>query len=158
MGSKTNKDILIDLIYTLSNDECRDIYNFIKWEEYLDNNIHIDNVVLTKLQYNKLIYIWGKDKTLKCCKILSDWLASKGNKITHRISHYKQLVGWVERKYIQLFPLDKSYNKINYGSINTISKAIKYIKDLPKDIRLYDPDVRFLIEKYNIDLDKYLKG
>ena len=157
MGNKKNKDILIDLISTLTDDECRDIYNFIQWEEYKDNNIHIDNIILTKQQYNKLIYIWGENKTRKCCSLLSDWLKKKGDKISRKISHYRQLIGWVERKYIQLYPVDKKYNKTNYGSINTIGQAIKYMRELPKDIRLNDPDVRFLVEKYNIDLDKYMK-
>lgn len=148
----TNKDILISMVSKLTDDEARDIIYFISDKEYVEDNIiEFDTVRITKNQYSKLIWLWGYDKTNKCIDILNDWLKSKT--ITRKISHYRQLVGWVERKYYQLNGVnDKSI--INYGSIDSQWKAIKYIKMIPKELRAFDSQVRYLIEKYNIDINK----
>jgi hypothetical protein len=144
----TNKDVLLGLVMSLSDSECKDVYYFIMDKEYKNEYIEFDNVMLTQRQYNKLVNLWGKDKVTKCIDILSEWLKIKN--ITKRISHYRQLVGWVERKYYQLYPAnDKSI--INCGSIDTKWKAIKYIKQIPKDQRAYDSDVIFLTNKYGLD-------
>lgn len=142
---RTNKDILLGLVMSLSDSECKDVYYFIMDKEYKQDYIKFDNVMLTPHQYNKLVNLWGKEKTIKCIELLSEWLKEKG--ITKKISHYRQLVGWVERKYYQLYPADDK-SIINCGSIDTKWKAIRYIKQIPKEQRAYDSDVIFLINKY----------
>ena len=146
----TNKDILLGLVGTLTDDECRDIIYFITDKEYdIGNIIQFDLVHITKSQYNKLVWLWGKEKTLSCIEILNEWLSKKN--ITKKISHYRQIVGWVERKYYQLNGVgDKSIQ--NYGSINTKWKAIQYIKRIPKELRCWDSQIRFLVDKFNINL------
>ena len=148
----TNKDILISMVSKLTDDEARDIIYFISDKEYIEDNIiEFDTVRITKNQYSKLIWLWGYDKTNKCIDILNEWLQSRT--ITRKISHYRQLVGWVERKYYQLNGVnDKSI--VNYGSIDSKWKAIKYIKVIPEELRAFDSQVRYLIERYNIDINK----
>lgn len=146
----TNKDILLGLVGTLTDNECRDIIYFITDKEYdTANIIQFDLVHITKNQYSKLIWLWGKEKTHECIEILNEWLNKK--KINKKISHYKQLVGWVERKYYQLNGVgDKSIQ--HTGSVDTKWKAIQYIKKIPKELRCWDSQVRFLVDKFNIDI------
>lgn len=147
--SRTNKDILLALVGTLTDDECRDVYYFITDKEYKCDYLEFDLVKLTREQYNKLIWLWGEDKTHKCIKLLNDWLSKKT--ITKKISHYRQLVGWVERKYYQEYPADDN-SLVNYGSIKKKWQAKKYIQMIPKDLRAYDSQVRYLVEKYGFDI------
>jgi hypothetical protein len=147
-----NKEILIGYISTLSDKECRDIYYLLnelktpkqEWVEF-------DKVRITTEQFNKLIWLWGKDKTLVCIDILNKWLNKKN--ITKPISHYRQLIGWVENAYYTNHPAnDKSIKyKMN---IDTAWKAKKYIQNIPKELRAYDGDIKFLVEKFGTDILK----
>ena len=144
----SNKDILLGLVGTLTDQECKDIYYLITG--YKDKlNLTFDLVKLTDGQYNKLVWLWGKDKTDACIKILNDWLRDKG--ITKNISHYRQLIGWVERKYYQLYPANDKSLRFNSG-IDTAWKARKYVRAIPKELRAYDSEVRFLVERYGKDI------
>lgn len=151
---QTNKDMLIGLIASLDDKECGEILTIISHGEYKkDCFLHFDNVKLTDKQYNKLIYLWGENKTKSCISLLSEWLTNKGDRITKNISHYRQLIGWVERKYYQLNPVDDKLIN-NYIEIDTIAKAKMYIRKIPKELRAWDSEVRYLVNRYNIDLNK----
>ena len=146
----TNKDMLLGLVGTLTDKECGEIYFLITGvKQGLD--VVKGKVVLTQGQYDKLIWLWGKDKTDKCIDILNEWLESKGDKITKKISHSRQLTSWVESKYYQLYPAtDKS---LRFDSkIDTMWKAKKYVSKVPKDLRAYDREVKFLLNKYGKDI------
>lgn len=145
-----NKDILIGLIGTLSDKECKEIYYLITSIKD-DFDITIGNVKLTEGQYNKLVWLWGKDKTDKCIQILDSWLERKGNSITKTMSCYKQLISWVEDKYYQLYPTSDKSLKFN-SNIDTKWKAKRYIKRIPKELRAYDSEVKFLVNKFGIDI------
>lgn len=147
---KDNKEILIGLIGTLSDKECKEIYYLITSikDEY---DYTFNNVKLTEGQYNKLVWLWGKDKTDKCIQILDSWLESKGKNITKKISCYKQLISWVENKYYQLYPASDKSLKFN-SEIDTMWKAKRYIKRIPKELRAYDSEVKFLVNKFGIDV------
>lgn len=146
----TNKDILLGLVGTMTDNECRDVLYYIADKEYVESNlIQFDLVKITKEQYNKLIWMWGEDKTKSCIEILNEWLSTKN--ITKKISHYRQLVGWVERKYYQTHGVnDKSL--LNYGNIDCKWKAKKYIKSIPKELRCFDSQVKYLVNKYGFDI------
>lgn len=143
---RDNKDILIGLVGTLTDEECKELYYYItgKQEGY---DIEVGRVHLTNKQYNKLIWMWGEDKTSKCIKLLDEWLESKGDKISPFLSHYKQLITWIDNKYYQLYPAsDKS---LRYDSkIDTAWKAKRYIASIPPELRRYDCEVKFLLEKF----------
>ena len=143
---RDNKDILLGLVGTLTDEECKEVYYLIT--SYKDKtDLEFDLVRLTDGQYNKLVWLWGKDKTDKCIEMLNEWLKAKGDKITKKISHYKQLISWVESKYYQLYPAsDKS---IRFDSkIDTAWKARRYVKRIPTELRAYDSEIKFLVEKY----------
>ena len=75
---KSNKDILIDYILTLSDKECRDGW-FILQNQKIPNEdkLEFDLVKLTQQEYDKLIWMWGKVKTDRCVEILNEWLKDK---------------------------------------------------------------------------------
>ena len=142
-----NKDILIGLVGTLTDEECREVYYMIMGGVKDKINIVRDKVQLTQGQYDKLVWLWGKSKTDKCIDILNDWLTEKGDKITRKISHYRQLIGWVENKYYQLYPAnDKS---LKYDSkIDTLHKAQQYVKRIRPELVAYDSEVKYLVNKF----------
>jgi hypothetical protein len=121
----------------------------VAYKDKLD--LTFDLVQLTKGQYNKLIWLWGKDKTDKCIKILNDWLKEKGDKITKKISHYRQIIGWVERKYYQLYPTNDKSLRFD-SKIDTLWKAKKYVERIPKELRAYDSEIKYLVERFGIDV------
>lgn len=141
-----NKEILLGYIATLPDSKCKDIYYLLTG---IDNGLSVKKglVELTDGQYNKLIYIWGKDKTDKCIELLNEWLEKKGEAITKKLSHYRQLLSWVERKYYQLYPAnDKS---IRFDSkIETAWQARKYISKVPEELRAYDSEVKYLVNRF----------
>lgn len=148
-----NKEILIGYIGTLSDKECKDIYYMLnelsipkaEW-------IEIGKTKLTQGQYNKLIWMWGLDKTNDCIAILNAWL-NKTDLKKKNISHYRQLIGWVENVYYTKHPAnDKS---IKYRmKIDTAWKAKKYIQNIPKELRAYDGDIKFLVERFGTEILK----
>lgn len=147
---RSNKDILIGYIGTLTDSECKDIYYLITgYKDCLD--IKFDLVELTNGQYNKLIWLWGKEKTQRCIELLNEWLRDKGDKITKKISHYRQLIGWVERKYYQKYPADDKSLRFN-SNIDTTWKAKRYVDRIPKELRAYDSEIKFLVEKFGSDI------
>lgn len=148
-----NKDILIGYLGTLSDRECKEIYYLLNDMKLPKGDwIEIGKVKLTQSHYNKLIWMWGKDKTNECIKILNDWLSKA--KLKHKnLSHYKQLLGWVENAYYNTHPAnDKS---IKYRmNIDTAWKAKKYVHNIPEDLRAYDIEVKFLVDRFGPEILK----
>lgn len=146
----TNKDILLGLVGSMTDNECRDVLYFITDREYEQSSlIDFGLVHITKNQYNKLVWMWGVEKTKACIEILNKWLSAKN--ITKKISHYRQLVGWVERKYHQDYGVNEE-SLVNYGGIKYKWQAEKYIKGIPKELRMLDSQVKYLVNKFNVDI------
>lgn len=141
-----NKDILIGYIGTLSDKECQELYYYVTGIK-TKHNYKKGLVELTGGQYDKLIWLWGKDKTDKCIDMLDEWLKEKGDKINKRISHYRQLIGWVENKYYQLYPATDKSLRFN-SDIDTAWKARNYVKRIPKELRAYDSEIKYLVNRY----------
>ena len=150
---RSNKDILIGLVQTLSDEDCKELYYYIVGKKDESNGVLNFNLVhLTQNQYNKLIWLWGKDKTTECIDILDKWLVKKGDKVKPYLSHYKSLLGWVEGVYYRSHPVEK-VEKFN-SSIDTMWKAKRYIKSIPPELRANDSEVKFLVERFGQDILK----
>lgn len=147
-----NKDILIGYISTLTDRECKDIYYLVTGNK--DKYTFSKGLVkLTDQQYNKLIWIWGKDKTDKCIDILDEWMQKKGDKLKPNLSCYSQLITWVDNAYYNLYPLDKKDKTIIHtNSIDTAWKARKYIRSVPAELRAYDSEVKYLVQRFGKDI------
>ena len=144
----SNKDILIGYIGTLPDRECREIYYMLQSKGIPEYELVIfDKVKLTQGQYNKLIWLWGKEKVDACVKILNDWIAKKG--IDKPISYYKSLIGWVENAYYRTHPADDKSLKFD-STIDTEWKAKRYVQRIPKELRAYDSEVKYLVERFGI--------
>jgi hypothetical protein len=147
-----NKDILIGYISTLTDRECKDIYYLITGSK--DKYTFSKGLVkLTDQQYNKLIWIWGKEKADRCIDILDEWMQKKGDKLKPNLSCYNQLITWVDNAYYNLYPLDKKDKTIIHtNSIDTAWKARKYIRSVPAELRAYDSEVKYLVQRFGKDI------
>lgn len=149
---RNNKDILLGLVGTLTDEECKEAYYLLKGTNKTPYDfLTFDKVKLTQGQYNKLIWLWGKDKTEACINILNDWLIKKGDKVRPTISHYKNIMGWVEGVYYTKYPANDKSLRFN-SSIDTAWKAKRYVKRIPPELRAYDTEIKFLIEKFGTDI------
>lgn len=142
---RSNKDILIGLIQSLDDKKCKDIFYAIQEMDRPPKDFkEFDKVRLTMEQYSKLLDMWGEDKFNKCIAILNKWL----NKTILKkfVSHYRMMIGWVDDVYKKQFnPHDKT---MSFDKIDTTWKARKYIKGIPPELRSYDADVKFLVERF----------
>ena len=143
---RSNKDILLGYIATLPDKDCKEIYYLLQGKDVPEYELVVfNNVKLTQGQYNKLVWMWGKDKTLACIDILNDWIKKKD--ITKPISYYKSLLGWVENAYYRTHPADDKSLKFD-STIDTEWKAKRYIDRIPKELRAYDSEVKYLVERF----------
>jgi hypothetical protein len=147
---RTNKDILLGYIATLPDKDCKEIYYLLQGKDTPEYELVIfDKVRLTQGQYNKLIWLWGKDKVEACIKILNDWIIKKG--IDKPISCYKSLMGWVENAYYRTHSADDKSLQFN-SEIDTEWKAKRYVQRIPKELRAYDSEIKYLVERYGIKI------
>ena len=143
---RTNKDILLGYIATLPDKDCKDIYYQLLGRDTPEYELVIfDKVKLTQGQYSKLIWLWGKEKVAACIQILNDWIIKKG--IDKPISCYKSLLGWVENAYYRTHPADDKSLKFD-SAIDTEWKAKRYVQRIPKELRAYDSEIKYLVERY----------
>lgn len=146
-GVKSNKEILIEYVATLSDEQARKAWYILQdlevpmceWYEW-------DKVRLSTVQYNKLVAMWGEEKTKSCIDILNDWIIKKN--ITRKISCYENIITWVETEYIKRNKLRKPNRRVTTTDVDTITKAKLYIKSIPEELRAWDAEVRYLIERY----------
>lgn len=144
---RSNKEILLSYVSTLTDEECKKAYYTLRNLEVPTIDwLEFDLVKLTKFQYSKLVFIWGEDKTSKCIEILNSWLNKKN--ITKTISHYYNLLTWVEQDYTKRYGFSKDKSIKFSSKLDTASKARKYIQSIPKEMRAYDTEVRFLVERF----------
>lgn len=143
---KTNKEILLSYIATLPDERCREAYYILQDMEVPEVEwVELDRVRITRGQYTKLMWMWGEEKTKKCVEILNNWIKEKG--ITKNISCYHNLLTWVEVKYNQMNGL--ASKDIRFDSeFKGVKRAREYIRNIPKELRAYDREVRFLVEKF----------
>lgn len=144
-----NKEMLLGYINCLSEEDCGHLFSFITGEEDKTNILSFDLVKLSENEYNNLIWRWGEFKTEKCIQLLNEWLKTR-TKVYKYMSHYRNLIGWVERKYYQLYPVkDKSVQ--NYIEIKRRWQALKYIRSVPKELRADDCEIQMLIDRFKIN-------
>lgn len=147
---RSNKDILLGYIGTLPDKDCKEIYYLLQNKDKPEYELmHFDKVQLSEGQYNKLIWLWGKDKVEACIKILNDWIIKKN--IDKPISCYKSLTSWVEQAYYRTNPATDKSLKFD-SSIDTAWKAKRYVKRIPPELRAYDSEVKYLVERYGKEI------
>lgn len=142
----SHKDILLGYIGTLPDSECKDIYYLLQDKKIPNKELmEFDRVKLTTGQYNKLVWLWGKEKTDICIQMLNEWMEKKN--VTKNISCYKNLIGWVETAYYRKYPANDKSLKFD-SRIDTEWKARRYVKRIPPELRAYDTEIKFLVERF----------
>lgn len=143
---RDNKEILIGYIGTLPDARCKEIYYLLHDDKTPEYELVIfDKVKLTQGQYSKLIWLWGKEKVEACIQILNDWIKKKN--IDKPISCYKNLLGWVENAYYRTHPADDKSLKFD-SKIDTEWKARRYVQRIPPELRAYDSEIKYLVERF----------
>ena len=130
-------------------------------------------VRLRPYQMERLIKGYGDFGFQKLCEIMWDYIdylekntecvlnGRRKLKELSVISHYNILgKGWVAEKYMRLYPqgsyqLDGDEEPyIDFFDVDTKAKAIKYIRQTPIELRYDNQEIIYLVDKYNIDIDK----
>ena len=143
---RDNKEILIGYIGTLPDKDCKEIYYLLQGRDTPEYEMMIfDKVKLTPGQYNKLIWLWGKEKTDACIDILNNWIKEKN--INHPVAYYKNLLGWVETAYYRTHPMNDKSIKFD-SKIDTAWKAKRYVQRIRPELRAYDSEVKYLVERF----------
>ena len=76
------------------------------------------------------------------------------------ISHYNILgKGWVAEKFVRENPQFSYYEEpdeeyIDFFDVDSKGKAIKFIRQTPVELRFDNQEIIYLVDKYNIDIDK----
>lgn len=142
----SDKDMLLGYIGTLPEYKCKDIYLKLisKDDRYIR---HYGLVQLTTSQYNRLLFRYGYEKLMWCIEFLNNWFKNKED--GNYLMSYSCLNGWVGDRYDSTYP-DKQHETTRYKS--EFQKARAYVSSIPVELRVYDRDVRYYINKYGIRL------
>lgn len=75
------------------------------------------------------------------------------------ISHYHIMgKGWVAEKFMRNYPqysiAEEQQDYIDFFDIDSKQKAIEFIRQIPPELRYNNQEIIYLVDKYNIDIDK----
>lgn len=163
-GKQMNsKEVLLAYINTLSDRECKKIYLMLKdtdkmskarYEYYNDKAEPMEGglIKLTPVQFHALVNSWGMDKVKGCFKILYNYLKEEKKVLT---PHYRLLRGWVETHYLKKL---NQHNRppvhlaIRFDEIKTKAQARIYVAQVPPELRGYDVNVEYLVNRYGEEI------
>lgn len=125
--------------------------------EVIYDGIKFDMFELNQTQYNALVNEFGYDITCRACAMLDDYIRDKGYTpygkpalalrkvmIIHALKEKldSQKVGMV------------TFKDIDHNLIDNKRDALAFIESVPKHIRNVSPEVRELVERFNINYDR----
>lgn len=124
-------------------------------------------VRLTPRQYDLIIEQLGEIYFHRAVEILYDYIvyleeraetevvARRRLREYNKISHYYKLTkGWVAERVTQEMNINSEgtsnpvNESLNFYDIETLEQAQQYINELPRELRVNNPEVEFLIAKY----------
>lgn len=129
-------------------------------------------VRLRPYQVERLIKGYGEQGFHRLIEIFYDYLVYLENntecvvrgkqklKELSVISHYNILSkGWVAERFVRENPQFSYYEEpdeeyIDFFDIDSKGKAIKFIKQTPIELRYDNQEIIYLVDKYNIDIEK----
>lgn len=126
-------------------------------DEVIQDGIKFDMFELNQTQYNALLGEFGYDITCRACAMLDDYVRDKGYvpygkpalalrkvMIVHALKEKldSQKVGVV------------TFKDIDHNLIDNKKDALAFIESIPKHIRNVSPEVRELVERFNINYDR----
>lgn len=168
-----NKETLIAFCATLSEQRALEAYTILQESFGLQrrkilyfNGSGVEDkngtVRLTPQQYDKLIQYgeltfkhicYELDRYINYLKENKDEPKCRSNYNRYKTgTHYKAIKAWVLPKVEQLYPNSVVENRdegmIDFYSISNITQAREYIKYIPKELRVNNSEIEFLVTKY----------
>ena len=181
---QTDREIVHAFIDTLPDKHMKDIYQLLterydihKAKYLLFNREGVQckapegKVRLRPYQMERLIKGYGNFGFQKLCEIMWDYIdylekntecvlnGKRKLKELSLISHYNILgKGWVAEKFMRLYPqvsiTEDQTDYIDFFDVDTKAMAIKFIQQIPPELRYDNQEIIYLVDKYNIDIDK----
>ena len=182
--TQTDREVLISYITTLPDKYMKEIYQILTERYDLHRAKYIllnregvqakapeGKVRLRPFQMERLIKGYGEQGFHRLVEIFYDYLkyleentecvlrGKQKLKELSVISHYHILSkGWVAEKYLRENPqvsiTEEQTDYIDFFDINSKEQAIEFIKQTPVELRYDNQDIIYLVDKYNIDIDK----
>ena len=129
-------------------------------------------VRLRPYQMERLIKGYGQLGFQKLCEIMWGYIdylerntecvlnGKRKLKELQTISHYHIMgKGWVAERFTKLYPQysiqeEEDGKYIDFLDVNSKATAIEFIKQIPVELRFDNKEIIYLVDKYNIDIDK----
>lgn len=182
--TQTDREIVHAFIDTLPDKHMKDIYEILverydihKAKYLLFNKEGTQakapegKVRLRPYQMERLIKGYGQLGFQKLCEIMWGYIdfverntdcVSQGRQKLKKlsvISHYQLMSkGWVAQKFTEDYPqvsiTEEQADYIDFFDINSKEQAIEFIRQTPVEFRYDNQEIIYLVDKYNIDIDK----
>lgn len=182
--TQTDREVLISYITTLPDKYMKEIYQILTERYDLHRAKYIllnregvqakapeGKVRLRPYQMERLIKGYGEQGFHRLVEIFYDYLryleentecvlnGKRKLKDLSVISHYHILgKGWVAERYLRENPqvsiTEEQLNFIDFFDVDSKAKAIEFIRQTPVELRYDNQDIIYLVDKYNIDIDK----
>ena len=174
----TNQEVLLGFVATLKDGQCKEAYQMLlerfnpkrarimKFNREAIQSVQ-GKVRLTPRQYEMILENCGEVYFHRAVEILYDYIvhleeradsevvARRRLKEYNSISHYYKLTkGWVAQRVtdemnVQPEATQSLYNEsLNFYDIETLEQAREYINQLPNELRINNPEVEFLCNRF----------
>lgn len=181
---QTDREVLISYITTLPDKYMKEIYQLLTERYDLHRAKYIllnregvqakapeGKVRLRPYQMERLIKGYGEQGFHILVEYVYDYIkyleentecvvrGKQKLKELQTISHYHIMgKGWAAQKFIENYPqvsiTEEQADYIDFFDINSKEQAIEFIKQTPVELRYDNQDIIYLVDKYNIDIDK----
>lgn len=182
--TQTDREVLMSYITTLPDKYMKEIYQILTERYDLHRAKYIllnregvqakapeGKVRLRPFQMERLIKGYGEQGFHRLVEIFYDYLTyleqntecvlrgKQKLKELSVISHYHILgKGWVAEKYLRENPqvsiAEEQTDYIDFFDITNRNQAIEFIRQTPVELRYDNQEIIYLVDKYNIDIDK----
>ena len=184
MAKLSDREQVVALISTIPDKYMKDILLFLseryvphRTKYMLFNREGIEakapegKVRLRPYQYERLVKGYGEQGFHILVEYMWDYLdyleknwecvrdGKRKLKDLSTISHYHIMgKGWVAEKYVHNYPqvsiTEEQEELIDFFDIDSKVKAIKFIQQTPIELRFDNQEINYLVNKYNIDINK----
>lgn len=177
----SDKEILIAFCSTLSDKNSKIAYQILterfdihraKHLLFNRNGVQVNapegKIRLTSNQYKMVLEELGEQIFHRACELLYDYICNLEERVSYgdivakqrlkeynKITHYYRIMrGWVAQKLEQEFPQRYNDRTLKFEEVSNKKQAMDYINSIPKEYRLNNNEIVFLVTKYGIDANE----
>lgn len=184
MTKQSDREVLIAYISTLPDKYMKEIYQLLTERYDLHRAKYIllnregikakapdGKVRLRPYQMERLISGYGEQGFHILVEYMYDYIkyleentecvlrGKQKLKELQTISHYHIMgKGWVAKKFMRNYPqysiAEEQQQYIDFMDVTNRSQAIEFIRQIPPELRFDNKEIIYLVDKYNIDIDK----